>query len=99
MRNRQKLQPLPNLWHTLLLFTPGEIAQRKLGLTEKLDYVRYPFCKLQLTPAEQTALERDWQPYLAGKTSFEQAKGATNHWHVMTVNDGTGDSWAFFHLP
>jgi hypothetical protein len=38
-----------------------------------VDYVRYPFCKLQLTPEEQTALERDWQPYLAGKTSFEQA--------------------------
>ena len=70
---RQKLQPLPNLWHTLLLFTPGEIAQSKLGLTEKVDYVRYPFCKLQLTPEEQTALERDWQPYLDGKTSFETA--------------------------
>ena len=70
---RQKLQPLPNLWHTLLLFTPSEIARHELGQTEKVDYVRYPFCKLQLTPAEQTALERDWQPYLDGKTSFETA--------------------------
>jgi hypothetical protein len=55
---RQKLQPLPNLWHTLLLFTPSEIARHELGQTEKVDYVRYPFCKLQLTPAEQTALQR-----------------------------------------
>jgi hypothetical protein len=28
---RQKLQPLPNLWHTLLLFTPSEIARHELG--------------------------------------------------------------------
>ena len=70
---RQELQPVPNLWHTLLLFTPGEIAKRELGQTEKVDYARYPFCKLQLTPAEQAAFEQDWQPYLDGKTSFEKA--------------------------
>ena len=70
---RQKLQPVPNLWHTLLLFTPSEIAKRELGQTENVDYVRYPYCKLQLTPVEQAALERDWQPYLDGKTSFESA--------------------------
>jgi hypothetical protein len=64
---------VPNLWHTLLLFTPGEIAKRELGQTGEVDYVRYPFCKLQLTPAEQAALERDWYPYLDGKTSFESA--------------------------
>jgi len=70
---RQKLQPLPNFWHTLLLFTPSEIAQRKLGLTENVDYIRYPYCKLQITTSEQAAFERDWQPYLDGKTSFENA--------------------------
>ena len=70
---RQRLQPVPNLWHALLLFTPGEIAKRELGQTEKVDYVRYPYCKLQLTPAEQAALERDWEPYLDGNTSFENA--------------------------
>ena len=70
---RQKLQPLPNLWHTLPLFTPSEIARHELGQTEKVDYVRYPFCKLQLTLAEKTALQRDWRPYLDGKTSFENA--------------------------
>jgi hypothetical protein len=70
---RQKLQPLPNLWHTVLLFTPTDIAKRKLGVTENVDYVRYPYCKLQLAPVEQAALERDWQPYLEGKTSFENA--------------------------
>jgi hypothetical protein len=69
----QKLQPVPNLWHALLLFTPGEIAKRELGQTENVDYVRYPYCKLQLTPVEQAALERDWQPYLDGNTSFENA--------------------------
>ena len=31
------------------------------------------FCRSQLSAAEQSALERDWQPYLDGKTSFEQA--------------------------
>jgi hypothetical protein len=70
---RQKLQPVPNLWHTLLLFTPGQIATRQLNQTENIDYVRYPYCKLQLTPAEQAALERDWLPYLDGKTSFDKA--------------------------
>ena len=57
----------------LLLFTPGEIAKRELGQTEKVDYVRYPYFKLQLTPAEQAALEHDWQPYLDSNTSFENA--------------------------
>jgi hypothetical protein len=71
--DRQTLQPVPNLWHTLLLFTPGEIAKRELGQTEQVDYARYPFCKSQFTPAEQAALERDWRPYLDGKTSFENA--------------------------
>jgi hypothetical protein len=69
---RQKLQPVPGLWHTVLLFTPSAIA-RKLGLTENVDYSRYPFCKSQFTPAEQSAFERDWQPHLDGKTSFENA--------------------------
>lgn len=70
---RQKLQPVPNLWHTILLVTPGQIATRQLAQTENIDYVRYPYCKLQLTPAEQAAIERDWLPYLNGKTSFEKA--------------------------
>jgi hypothetical protein len=39
----------------------------------KVDYARYPFCKSQFTPAEQAALDRDWQPYLDEKTSFESA--------------------------
>ena len=43
---RQRLQPVPNLWHALLLFTPGEIAKRELGQTEEVDYVRYQYCKL-----------------------------------------------------
>jgi hypothetical protein len=70
---RQKVQPVPNLWHTLLLVTAGQIAARQLAQTENIDYVRYPYCKLQLTPAEQAALERDWLPYLDGDTSFEKA--------------------------
>ena len=70
---RQKLQPVPNLWHTLLLFTPREVAKRELGVTEDVDYVRYPYCKLQLTTAEEMAFDQDWQPYLDGKTSFEKA--------------------------
>jgi hypothetical protein len=70
---RQELRPVPNLWHTLLLFNPKKIAKHELGQMENVDYMRYPYCKLQLTPAEHAALERDWQPYLDGKTSFENA--------------------------
>jgi len=70
---RQKLAPARDLWHTLLLFTPGILVRRELAQTEGVDYITYSARYNQITPVEKAALERDWQPYLEGKTSFEEA--------------------------
>jgi hypothetical protein len=70
---RQNLKAPENLWHEMIMFTTGRIAQQELAQSGHTDYVPYAFKYNQLPPADQSAFERDWQPYLDGKTPFGEA--------------------------
>jgi len=65
---RQNAKAPENLWHEMIMFTTGEIARQELVRTGHPGYVPYAAKYNQLTPAERTAFERDWLPYLNGKT-------------------------------
>ncbi|HUI76835.1 MAG TPA: hypothetical protein VLY24_02940 [Bryobacteraceae bacterium] len=70
---RQKLQVPENLWHAMIMFTSGAVARQELTKSGNLEYVPYAYRYGQYTPVERSAFERDWQPYLEGKASLEQA--------------------------
>jgi hypothetical protein len=70
---RQKLQVPENLWHAMIMFTSGAVARQELAKSGNREYVPYAYRYNQYTPVERSALERDWQPYLEGKASLEQA--------------------------
>jgi hypothetical protein len=55
------------------MYTSGAIARRELAKTGRPGYEPYVDRYDQLPPAERSAFERDWQPYLVGKVSFQQA--------------------------
>jgi hypothetical protein len=67
----------PTLWHAVLFYTTGERVRRQLGAA----YVTYADGNDLWTRAPDWAayrplLERYWQPYLDGTTSFDQALAA-----------------------
>jgi hypothetical protein len=70
---RQKLAVPPDLWHLTIMFTSGAIARRVLAEAGRAGYEPYADRYGQLPPAERSAFERDWQPYLEGKAPFQQA--------------------------
>ena len=70
---RQQLTVPPNLWHSMIMFTSGAVARRELANTGRPGYEPYVDRYAQLPPAERSAFERDWQPYLDGKARFQQA--------------------------
>jgi hypothetical protein len=70
---RQKLEVPRDLWHFMIMFTTGEVAQRELERTGEPGYVAYHYRYNQLPPAVLSAFERHWRPYLEGKAPFEQA--------------------------
>jgi hypothetical protein len=70
---RQKSQVPENLWHAMIMFTSGAVARQELAKSGNGEYVPYAYRYNQYTPVERSALERDWQPYLDGKVSLEQA--------------------------
>ena len=70
---KQKLQAPENLWHAVIMFTSGTLARRELARTGAEPYVPYAYKYNQYTPKERSALERDWQPYLDGRLSREEA--------------------------
>jgi hypothetical protein len=70
---RQKLAVSPNLWHLMIMYTSGAIARRELAETGRPRYKPYVDRYDQLPPAERSAFERDWQPYVDGKAPFQQA--------------------------
>jgi hypothetical protein len=70
---RQKLAVPPNLWHFMIMFTSGAVARRELADTGRPGYEPYVDRYNMLPPAERPAFERDWQPYLDGKASFDLA--------------------------
>jgi hypothetical protein len=70
---RQKLQVPENLWHAMILYTSGAIARQELAKFGNREYVPYAYRYDQYMPVERSAFDRDWQPYMDGKVSFEQA--------------------------
>ena len=73
----QACKPQQELWHALIFFTVGSIAQRELGKSGDAAYepyaYRYHLYDKGNWPALRAALERDWRPYLEGKTGFDDA--------------------------
>lgn len=70
---RQKLAVPQNLWHAMIMYTSGAVARLELARSGNLDYVPYGYRYNQYTPAERSAFERDWQPWVDGKVSLQQA--------------------------
>lgn len=66
-----------DLWHALQFFTVGEVVKRRLRKDGVNDFTPYAY-KYGLYgrgewPRFRQALELEWQPYLEGKTTFEDA--------------------------
>ena len=76
-------KPPQDLWHALIFFTSGALAQRERGKSGDTSYqpyaYRYHLYDKGDWPALRAALERDWRPYLDGKTSFDDAVRALVH--------------------
>jgi hypothetical protein len=70
---RQKLEAPPDLWHQVMMITPGVIAQRELANTGHPGYRTYHERYPGMPAKVYEAFERSWLPYLDGKTPFEQA--------------------------
>ena len=69
---RQTLEAPGDLWHFMMMYTSGVVAKRELanaGRSYQTYGERYP----GMMPSVRVAFERDWLPYLEGKTPFEQA--------------------------
>jgi hypothetical protein len=69
---RQKLEAPGDLWHFMMMYTSGVVAKRELanaGRSYQTYGERYP----GMMPSVRAAFERDWLPYVEGKTPFEQA--------------------------
>jgi hypothetical protein len=70
---RQKLEAPRDLWHQVMMYTPGVVAKRELANTGHPGYRTYGERYPAMPAAVREAFERSWQPYLDGKTPFEQA--------------------------
>lgn len=70
---RQKLEAPRDLWHQVMMYTPGVVAKRELANTGHPGYRTYGERYPSMPPVVREAFERSWQPYLDGKTPFEQA--------------------------
>lgn len=73
---RQQVKAVPNLWHGILFYTTGELVKRELHKEKDKSYQPYAYRFGVYDRGWQTiraGLERDWQPYLDGKTDFSHA--------------------------
>ena len=67
--SRQSLESPPDLWHYMIMFTAGALAQRELANGYKTYGERYP----GMPPSVRAAFQHDWEPYLDGKVPLERA--------------------------
>jgi hypothetical protein len=73
---RQGVKPLPDLWHGIIFYTTGELVKRELHKEKDASYQPYAYRFGVYDRGWQTiraGLERNWQPYLDGKTDFAHA--------------------------
>lgn len=66
-----------DLWHAVQFYTVGEVVKAELAKRRKPNYTPYAY-KFGLYdrghwPGFRQALEKDWQPYIEGKTNFPAA--------------------------
>lgn len=77
--SRAQNKTMPNdLWHAIIFYTTGEIVRRTLAENGVADYSPYAYrnglyARAPAWQKYQRALERYWQPYLEGKTGFNNA--------------------------
>lgn len=66
-----------DLWHAILFYTPGVEVRRALPPDEQAAFTPYAYKFGLYTrgewPKYRAFLEKDWQPYLDGKTNFTTA--------------------------
>ena len=73
---RQSVRPPRNLWHAIIFYTTGELVRRELGKVGDAHYQPYAYrydVYAKGMFAERAALEKNWQPYLDGKGTLEEA--------------------------
>jgi len=76
---RQHVAAPRDLSHTIIFYTAGELAKRELGKAGDAGYKPYAYRYGLYTSGWQKlrdALERDWLPYLAGASSWDDALAA-----------------------
>jgi hypothetical protein len=74
---KQHVKIPEDLWHALIFYTSGEIVKRELGKQADAAYKPYAYrfnlySRGNWDPL-RVALERSWQPYLDGKSTFDNA--------------------------
>ena len=72
----QKVRTPRNLWHAVIFYTTGELVRREVGMTGDAHYMPYAYrfdVYSKGMEKERPALEQDWQPWLDGKVTFEEA--------------------------
>jgi hypothetical protein len=73
----QHVKAPPELWHAVIFYTVGEIVRRERGKQNDPAYKTYAdragVYNRGEWPKLHAALQRDWQPYLDGKATFEDA--------------------------
>ncbi len=66
-----------DLWHAVLFYTPGVEVRRALPADEQATFTPYAYKYGLYTrgewPKYRAVLEKEWQPYLGGKTDFNAA--------------------------
>ena len=76
---RQNVNVAADLWHAIIFYTAGELARRELQKNGQSNYQPYAYRNgvwdRRWQPLRE-ALERDWQPYLDGRVTFDSAMQA-----------------------
>ncbi len=72
----QKVRAPRNLWHALIFYTTGELVRKEVGMVGDAHYMPYAYrfdVYSKGMEKDRAALEQDWQPWLDGKVTFEEA--------------------------
>ncbi|HXO18668.1 MAG TPA: hypothetical protein VOA87_01960 [Thermoanaerobaculia bacterium] len=68
----------PDLWHAIIFYTSGELTRRALAARGVTDYIPYAIRQgvyARAWPRYLEALKANWQPYLDGRSTLDEALG------------------------